>query len=154
MGCSIGNPLRLASIKFCFNVKYHFAGRSASSISINRGLCFNPSACWIIVSWSCRKNVFANIRKMVMGSGTFQAARKSIRHRSRLTGVTVVKLENHSFPLRISSVRMFGSTKSIVVVTGAPVIFFNNWYGALFVLGECGLIRNPYGMGSNCFVFS
>jgi len=36
-------------------------------------------------------------------------------------------------------VRIFGSTKSIVVVTGSPVILFNNWYGALFVLGECGL---------------
>ena len=30
------------------------------------------------------------------------------------------------------SVRIFGNTKSIVVVTGAPVIFFSNLYGALF----------------------
>jgi hypothetical protein len=28
---------------------------------------------------------------------------------------------------------MFGSTKSIVVVTASPVIFFSNWYGALLV---------------------
>jgi len=50
IGCAIGAPVRRDSIKFAFSAKYHFAGRSASSISINRGLCFNPSACWIIVS--------------------------------------------------------------------------------------------------------
>src|SRR5260370_35147119 len=49
---------------------------------------------------------------------------------------------------------MFGSTKSIVVVTASPVIFFSKWYGALFALGECGLMRNPYGIGSDCFSFS
>src|SRR5260370_33349352 len=49
---------------------------------------------------------------------------------------------------------MFGKTKSIVVVTASPVIFFSNWYGALFELGECGLMRNPYGIGSNCFSFA
>src|SRR5215471_21863484 len=102
-----------------------------------------------MVSWSCRRNVFANIRKIVTGSGRFHAATKSMRHRSRRTGVTVVKLENHSFPLRISSVRILGSTKSMVVVTGAPVFFFNHWYGKLLVLGECGLILNPLGIGSN-----
>src|SRR5260221_5562035 len=91
---------------------------------------------------------------MVTGSGTSHAAKKSTRLKSRRTGVTVVKLENHSFPLRISSVRIFGSTKSIVVATGAPVIFFNIWYGALLLLGECVLIRNPNGMGSNCLAFS
>ena len=26
--------------------------------------------------------------------------------------------------------------------------------GPLFVLGECGLIRNPFGIGSNCLAFS
>jgi len=50
IGCTISPPVRRASIKFAFNAKYHFAGRSASSISISRGLCFNPSACRIIVS--------------------------------------------------------------------------------------------------------
>ena len=50
IGCAIGAPVRRDSIKFAFSAKYHFAGRSASSISINRGLCFSPSACWIIVS--------------------------------------------------------------------------------------------------------
>ena len=63
--------------------------------------------------------VFANARKIVTGSGTFHAATKSIRLKSRRTGVTVVKLENHNFPLRISSVRIFGKIKSIVVITGA-----------------------------------
>ena len=77
-----------------------------------------------------------------------------MRQRSRRTGVTVARLENHSFPLWSISVRKFGSTKSIVVVTGSPVIFFSNWYGALFALGECGLMRKPLGIGSNCLAFS
>jgi len=34
------------------------------------------------------------------------------------------------------------STKSIVVVTGSPVILFNNWYGALFVLANAGSSGN------------
>ena len=51
-GWTIGVPFLLDSSRFAFNPKYHFAGRSASSISINRGLCFSPSACWIMVSWS------------------------------------------------------------------------------------------------------
>ena len=50
IGCAISAPVLRASIKFAFNAKYHFAGRSASSMSISRGLCFNPSACRIIVS--------------------------------------------------------------------------------------------------------
>ena len=50
IGCSIVAPVRRDSIKFAFSAKYHFAGRSASSISIKRGLYFNPSACRIIVS--------------------------------------------------------------------------------------------------------
>ena len=50
IGCNIGAPVLRDSIKLAFSAKYHFAGRSASSISINRGLCFNPSACWIMVS--------------------------------------------------------------------------------------------------------
>ena len=57
-------------------------------------------------------------------------------------------------PLRISSVRIFGSTKSMVVVTGSPVYFCSIRYGALFELGVCGLIRNPFGIGSNFFSFS
>jgi hypothetical protein len=100
IGCTIPDPVRRASNKFAFNPKYHFAGRSASSISINFGSCFNPSACLIIVSWSCRKNVFPNIRNKNTGkNGKFQAATKSIRHKSRLTGVTVARLENHILPL-------------------------------------------------------
>ena len=91
---------------------------------------------------------------METGNGKFHAATKSIRHKSRRTGVTVARLENHSFPLRSISVRIFGSTKSIVVVTVSPVIFASNLYGALFALGWCGLIRNPFGIGSNCFAFS
>jgi len=154
IGCVIAAPVRRDSSKFAFKPKYHFACRSASSINISRGLCFNPSACRIIVSWSCRKNFSANIRKIQTGSNKFHAATKSIRHRSRRTGVTVARLENHSFPLRISSVRIFGSTKSIVVVTGSPVYFCSMRYGALFELGVCGLIRNPFGIGSNFFPFS
>src|SRR6266403_645356 len=69
-------------------------------------------------------------------------------------GVAVARLENHSFPLRSISVRRFGNTKSIVVVTGSPVILASSRYGALFALGWCGLIRNPFGIGSNCFAFS
>jgi len=49
----------------------------------------------------------------------FHAATKSIWHKSRRTGVTVARLEN-SFPLRSISVRRFGNTKSIVVVTASP----------------------------------
>src|SRR6266478_6028546 len=95
------------------------------------------------------------IRKTQTGKKKrFHAATKSMRHRSRRTGATVARLENHIFPLRSSSVRIFGNTKSIVVVTGSPVIFFSNWYGALFVLGECGLTRKPFGIGSNCLAFS
>src|SRR5215472_2667852 len=108
-----------------------------------------------MVSWSWRRNFFANGRKRKTGSrGKFHAATKSIRQRSRRMGVTVARLENHSFPLRSISVRRFGNTKSIVVVTGSPVIFFSNWYGALFVLGVCGLMRKPFGIGSNCLAFS
>jgi len=154
MGWTIAAPVRRDSSRFAFNPKYHFAGRSASSISINRGLCFNPSACRIIVSWSCRKNFSAKIRKIQTGKSKFQAATKSIRQRSLRTGVTVARLENHSFPLRISSVRIFGKTKSIVVVTGSPVYLCSIRYGALFELGVCGLIRNPFGIGSNFFSFS
>ena len=108
-----------------------------------------------MVSWSWRRKMSPNILKIETGrKKRFHAATKSIRHKSRCTGVTVARLENHSFPLRSSSVRIFGSTKSIVVVTGSPVIFLSNWYGALFVLGECGLIRKPFGIGSNCLAFS
>src|SRR5260370_24228636 len=63
IGCTIGAPVRRDSIRLAFSAKYHFAGRSASSISINRGLCFNPSACWIIVSSSWRRKILPNIRK-------------------------------------------------------------------------------------------
>src|SRR6266404_4383923 len=99
-GCTISTPVRRDSIKFAFNPKYHLAGRSASSININFGSCFNPSACRIIVSWSCRKKVFPNIRNKLTGKkGKFQAATKSIRHKSRRTGVTVARIENNIFPL-------------------------------------------------------
>ena len=50
IGCTIAAPVRRDSSKPAFSPKYHFAGRSASSINISRGLCFNPSACRIIVS--------------------------------------------------------------------------------------------------------
>src|SRR6266404_102297 len=127
IGCAIAAPVRRDSNKFAFSAKYHFAGRSASSISINFGSCFNPSACLIIVSWSCRKKVFPNIRNKNTGKkGKFHADTKSIRHKSCRTGVTVARLENHSFPLCISSSRIFGKTKSIVVVTPSPVIRFSN----------------------------
>lgn len=44
MGCLIGAPVRRDSNRLAFNPKYHFAGRSASSINISRGECCNPSA--------------------------------------------------------------------------------------------------------------
>ena len=50
MGCRISAPVRRVSRYSFFNWKYHFAGRSASSISIRCGLCFRPSACFSIVS--------------------------------------------------------------------------------------------------------
>ena len=37
-----------------------------------------------------------------------------------VTGVTVVRLENHFLPQRIVSQRRLGSTKSMVVVIGSP----------------------------------
>src|SRR5207245_11705105 len=108
--------------------------------------------CWMIVSLAGGKKCRANGQNRKTGNCRFHAATKSIRHRSRRTGVTVARLENHSFPLRSISVRKFGNTKSIIVVTGSPVIFLSSWYGALFALGTCGLLRNPFGMGSNCLV--
>ena len=50
IGCFIASPVRSASSRACFSAKYHFAGLSASSISISAGSNFNPSACWIIVT--------------------------------------------------------------------------------------------------------
>src|SRR6267154_2506718 len=100
IGCTIGAPVRRDSIKLAFSAKYHFAARSASSISINRGLCFKPSACWIMVFWSCRRKILPKIRKIQTGrKNKFHAATKSMRQRSRCTGVTVARLENHIFPL-------------------------------------------------------
>src|ERR1700733_4272415 len=84
----------------------------------------------------------------------FHAAQKSSRHKSLRTGVTVVRLVSQYAPARICSNRWFGRTKSIVVVAGSPVISFKILYGALLAEGECGLIRNPLGIGSNCLVFS
>ena len=69
---------------------------------------------------------FAKDWNIQTGSTRFHAATNSIRHKSRRMGVTVARLENHSLPLRISSKRMFGNTKSIVVETGSPVMRFNN----------------------------
>ena len=43
-----------------------------------------------------------------------------MRQVEAVTGVTVVRLENHLSPQRMISVRRFGSTKSIVVSTGWP----------------------------------
>src|ERR1700722_15817418 len=100
IGCGNGSPVRRDSIRFAFSAKYHFAGRSASSINIKCGLCFKPSACWIMVSWSWRKKILPKMRKIDTGKKKrFHAATKSIRHKSRRTGVTVVWLENHSLPL-------------------------------------------------------
>src|ERR1700761_8863813 len=86
--------------------------------------------------------------------GTFPAAQKSSRHKSRRIGVTVARLENHAFPQRICSKRILGNTKSITVVTGALYSAFSNLYGALFDEGVCADIRNPIGIGSNAFCFS
>src|SRR5271170_1111500 len=84
----------------------------------------------------------------------FHAATKSSRQRSRRTGVTVVRLDSQYFPARICSKRWLGSTKSIVVVAGSPVMSFRSLYGALLAEGACGLMRKPLGIGSNCLAFS
>src|ERR1700759_4802938 len=58
--CSVTGPLKGCSpVPFslaCFKAKYHFAGLSASSISISPGLNRSPSACSTIVCWSCFTN--------------------------------------------------------------------------------------------------
>src|SRR5438552_18878032 len=76
-----------------------------------------------------------------------------MRQVEAVTGVTVVRLENHLSPQRMISVRRFGSMKSIVVSTGWPYTP-SSLYGAEFPLGACALMRNPSGIGSNFFVFS
>ncbi len=50
IGCFIGPPDLSDSSRACFSAKYHFAGLSASSISISAGSNFSPSACWIMVT--------------------------------------------------------------------------------------------------------
>jgi len=52
------------------------------------------------------------------------------------------------------SVRRFGSTKSIVVVTGLARHLGQQPYGALFALGWCGLIRIRSESARNLFGFS
>src|SRR6202451_4907906 len=84
----------------------------------------------------------------------FQAAQKSSRQRSLRMGVTVVRLESQWRPARICSKRWLGRTKSITVVAGSPVMSFRILYGALFAEGAWGLMRKPFGIGSNCFSFS
>src|SRR5580704_2075284 len=84
----------------------------------------------------------------------FHAATKSSRQKSRRTGVTVVRLESQYWPARICSKRWLGSTKSIVVVAGSPVMNFRILYGALLAEGACGLMRKPSGIGSNCLDLS
>src|SRR5271155_381972 len=84
----------------------------------------------------------------------FHAATKSSRHKSRRTGVTVVRLDSQYFPARICSKRWFGRTKSMGGVAGSPVMNFSNLYGALLEEGACGLMRKPLGMGSNCLALS
>src|SRR5258706_11022889 len=119
-GCFISPPVRFASRCAAFNWKYHFAGRSASSISMRCGLCFRPSACSSMVRRSCSTNLaktnFSNSAPKGIQRKMFQAATTSMRHCSRVMGVTVVSDENQYFPARMVSVRTFGNTKSMVVV--------------------------------------
>src|ERR1035441_1582143 len=72
---------------------------------------------------------------------TFHAPHTSIRQVDGVTGVTVVRVANHLSPLRITSYRRFGITKSMVVVTGpcAP----SSLYGRLLLEGACAAMRNP-----------
>src|SRR5712692_8544291 len=67
IGCTIAAPVRRDSIRLAFSAKYHFARRSASSISINRELCFTPSARWSIFSESLRRKVFPDIQRTKTG---------------------------------------------------------------------------------------
>jgi hypothetical protein len=70
------------------------------------------------------------------------------------TGVTVARLENHSFPLRIFRPDI-GQHKVSLVKVGSPrMLLTEGFLRALFELGVCGLIRNPFGIGSNFFSFS
>src|SRR5207245_761555 len=111
----MGAPVRLDSRCAAFNWKYHFAGRSASSISIRLGLCARPRACFSMVCWSWRRNLRAKARKIDTANGTqgkmFHAATKSMRQRSRRIGVTVARLENQYGPKRISSKSMLSSAE-------------------------------------------
>src|SRR5438445_233139 len=148
IGCFISTPVRLASRCAALSPKYHFAGRSASSINIKCGLCFKPSLCSSMVRRSCSTN-FAKTNFNNDGpNGTqrkmFQHATTSIRQWSRVMGVTVVSEENQYFPARMVSSRRFGSTKSIVVVMeSASAYSRSNLYGALLELGVCVLMRKP-----------
>src|SRR4051812_31502141 len=104
-------------------------------------------------------NFFPKCRAIGSTNGTkrnrFHADDTSMRQRSRVMGVTVVRLENQYFPARITSVRMFGRIKSMVVVMLSPPAYMrSNLYGAEFFDGWCADMRKPSGIGSKFFRFS
>src|SRR5580700_9789121 len=109
--CSVTGPAIGCSpvprSRACFSAKYHFAGLSASSISISAGPYFSPAACSTIVSWSWRTNIppknFSSGRNSGNQPSTFHAAHTSIRQVDGVTGVTVVRLVHHLLPARIVS---------------------------------------------------
>ena len=127
IGCFISAPVRFASRCAAFNWKYHFAGRSASSISIRCGLCCKPSACSSMVRRSCSTNLAKTNFNSSDPNGSqrkiFQAATTSMRHWVRVIGVTVVSDENQYLPARIISRRRLGKAKSIVVVIEAAAAY-------------------------------
>src|SRR5205807_9298830 len=98
IGCFISVPVRFASRCAAFNPKYHFVGRSASSICIKCGLCFSSSDCLSIVCRSCSTNFVKTNFSIPAPNGIerrrFQQATTSMRQCSRVMGVTVVNEEN------------------------------------------------------------
>src|ERR1017187_7333423 len=119
IGCRNSPPVFFISRYALFSPKYHFAGRSASSISMRCGLYFSPSDWSSMVRRSCSTNFaktnFSNSGPKGIQRKRFQAATTSMRHWLRMIGVTVVTLENQYLPARMISERRLGRTKSMVV---------------------------------------
>src|SRR5256885_2050446 len=95
------------SRRLAFRAKYHLAWRSASSMSIRRGLCFRPSACWIMVCWSWRKNVLAKGRKRKTGRGDRKSTRLNTSHLVISYAVFCLKKQRRiTIPLNLSNLKL------------------------------------------------
>ena len=73
MGCFISPPVRRESSRDCFSAKYHFAGRSASSMSIRCGLCFKTFRLQFhgaaVLLYEFREDKFQEARARTAASG-------------------------------------------------------------------------------------